>query len=76
MCPCLVVESTKFSMQSPQTVVRKFKDELILYKMAETDCEKESNWKRKLISNMRIFHVSVNSDPEFAWQFCTLSTQN
>jgi hypothetical protein len=44
--------------------------------MAETDCEKDLSWKRKLDANLRIFHALVNSDAELAWQFGTFSTQN
>jgi hypothetical protein len=37
--------------------------------LAEVEFEMDSNRGRKLDANLRIFHVSVNSDPEFAWQF-------
>jgi hypothetical protein len=49
-------------MQSHQTVDRTFRDELTLYKMAETNCKKDLNWRRKLDANLGIFHASVNSD--------------
>jgi hypothetical protein len=44
--------------------------------MAETDCQKDLKWKRKLDANLMIFHASVNSDYEIARSFCTFSTQN
>jgi hypothetical protein len=44
--------------------------------LAETDCEKDLNGKRKLDANLGIFHASVNSDRELSWQFSTFSTQN
>jgi hypothetical protein len=62
-------------MQSPQTVDRTFINELNLYKMVETDFEKDSNQRRNSNANLEDFHVSVNSDPEFAWKFCTFSTK-
>jgi hypothetical protein len=43
--------------------------------MAETDCEKDLKWKRKLDASLGIFHASVNSDPELSLQLSTFSTQ-
>jgi hypothetical protein len=44
--------------------------------MAETDCGKDLNWRRKLDAKLGIFHASVNSDSDLPWQFSTFSTQN